>query len=150
MPELSPEDPCSEETSSFIPSNVTHRQNLPDLNSDIIALAPWSSPDCVQSFLAAERNDPLSAAIFYLPGNSSSIPLSTTNSVWDLNDKGSWRSENEFPVYAISGTAGGELMHQLSQYSGNITQVPYGDRLVKDFRSDEYIRVYSVIRVASR
>jgi hypothetical protein len=52
-----------------------------------------------------------------------------------------------YPVYAISGYLGGQLMVQLSHYSGNMTSVPYGHEISELPGTDprDYVRMYTEI-----
>ena len=86
-----------------------------------MALAPWTTPQCVLSYLEAAR-DIANGFIFYLPDTGAGIPPPVNNPVWGLNDGGSWKSQNKYPVYAIPGTTGGVIMTQLGMYSGNLNQ----------------------------
>jgi hypothetical protein len=145
VPDLHPEDPCVEITAPLVPQNVTRLTNLPNVKVPLIALAPWLSANCTQSFLNAERQDSVSAAVFYQPVNSINMPPPANDPFWGLNDGGAWKSKNDFPVYAIPGKTGAELMYALSLYSGNLTQAPDGDQLVKMFSVQDYARLSGVI-----
>jgi hypothetical protein len=113
----------------------------------VIALAPWLGPNCTLSYLEEVQLDPIRAFIFYLADNSTDIPPSANDNVWNLQDGGRWKSNNHFPVYTISGATGNLLMKQLSAYSGNVTQVPNGHELANDFPADDYIRIAAEISV---
>ncbi|KAK2736632.1 hypothetical protein FQN55_001578 [Onygenales sp. PD_40] len=145
VPELDPEDPCVQTTAPLIPTNVTRRADLPDSATAFITVAPWVSTACTLSFLAAESRNPPNAAIFYIPDGSADTPPSSDHQSWNLGDDDEWKSTNKFPVYAIPGVYGAILMRALNRYSGNLTDVPYGQDLVKTFQDDELIRMYSSI-----
>ncbi|PGH19102.1 hypothetical protein AJ79_00136 [Helicocarpus griseus UAMH5409] len=145
VPELDPGDPCGQTTSPYIPANVTRLSDLPNL-SRLISIAPWVSSECTVSFLAAQsRNSPL-AAVFYHPDASTEIPPPEEDVIWDLGDSGMWKSRNNYPVYAIPGAYGALVMRALNDYSGNLTDVPYGEDLIRTFQDDKLlIRMYSRI-----
>jgi hypothetical protein len=90
-----------------------------------IGLAPWVSIDCTKSFLNASRQEAVEALIFFLPSTNDSKPPAPEDSVWDLGDAGAWKTQNNYPVYAIPGPAGETLMRQLSWYSDNATLVRF-------------------------
>ncbi|EAW08273.1 RING-H2 finger protein [Aspergillus clavatus NRRL 1] len=121
VPSLEPQDPCNNNTASFVPANATRYSSVSPFGFTNIGLAPWVSIDCTQSFLNASRRDDIEALIFFLPLSNDSKPPPAADSIWDLGDGGVWKSQNKFPIYAIPGTAGETLMRQLSWYSGNGT-----------------------------
>ncbi|KUL86190.1 hypothetical protein ZTR_08345 [Talaromyces verruculosus] len=110
---------CNNITAPYIPVNATRRIDLPVDAHDTIGLAPWVSRECTRAYLSASRDDDVSALIFYEPeSRDSGKPPSSDSPIWDLGDAGQWKKENRYPVYAIPGTAGTNLMHQLEQYGG--------------------------------
>ncbi|EEH18963.2 hypothetical protein PABG_01282 [Paracoccidioides brasiliensis Pb03] len=146
--DLDPEDPCKQMTAPFVPANATRKSNLPNVNI-LISIAPWVSPTCTLSFLAAQsRSSPL-ASIFYRPDASTDIPPPMDDPIWDLNDGDKWKAANKFPVYAIPGEYGTTLMRALSEYSGDLAEVPHGRDLARTFDDDELIRLYSKIGIRS-
>lgn len=128
-----------------MPANATHQANLPTSRYSLIALVPWISINCTLSYFAAARTDPAKALICYLTDNSTSQPPPANDPKWTLNDGGSWRSQNKFPVYAVPGRTGALLMHYLGRYSGNMTDVENGHLLTETFDSRDYVRLYSQI-----
>ena len=88
--------------------------------------------------------------IFYLPGQNSSDPPPMSNAVWGLDDGGSWKSQNKFPVYAVPGTIGAILMQELGRYSGNMSSVENGHLLETQFDPSYYVRLYTVINTNSQ
>ncbi|KAI9852109.1 MAG: hypothetical protein M1824_002173 [Vezdaea acicularis] len=153
VPDLLYGDPCINASRPYIPANVTRQANLPPTNDyALIALAPWISRNCTLGYLAAARRDPARAFIFYLTNRDSDDedPPPISDPAWSLQDGGSWKSANKYPVYAISSHRGGMLMHQLSAYSGNMTNVPYGHELTEIYQdSRDYARLYTEIRISS-
>jgi hypothetical protein len=150
VPTLDPEQQAScpeAQNTSFIPSNATHRADLP-VNYEFIALAPWINAHCTLSFLQAASNDLLAGMLFYLPppasnvsspnalaingsaetGNSTGPPPLPDDPVWAL-DGGEWKERYNFPVYAVPSSIGILWMQMLGAYSGNMTQVPEGREL---------------------
>jgi hypothetical protein len=87
--------------------------------------------------------------MFYLPGNSIDMPPSANDPSWSLEDGGAWKSRNNFPVYAIPGKTGAQLMEALSQYSGNLTEAPGSDQLLKIYSARDYARLYTYITLGT-
>lgn len=101
----------------------------------------------MQSYLLEIRNNPPAiAAIFYHPDGSTDKPPNGNDPSWNLDDGGKWKN-NPFPIYAVPGSVGSALMHALSLYSGNMTDVPHGDELVKMYDSRNFVRLYVDIDV---
>jgi hypothetical protein len=120
VPDLHPRDPCSNTTAHFVPPNATHNGDASQFSDNTIALAPWVSPGCTQSFLIASREAHTEALVFYHPSsNDASKPPPPDDPAWTLDGNGGWKSQTSYPVYAIPGLAGTTLMHQLSVYSRN-------------------------------
>lgn len=150
MPDLDRYDPCYNISQEYLPTNVTRQANLPPADFTLIAIAPWINANCTQSYLKAARFDPNRGFIFYLPDNETSTPPSSS-SIWDLGDGGSWRTKNQYPVYAIPGHLGRQLVRQSSMYSGNMTTVPYGHDIASLPNIDprDYVRLYTEIDTTS-
>lgn len=147
VPDLEDDDPCTTALAPYLPDNVVHQWNLPPTNYNLIAFAPWVNADCTKALLASARADPLRAFIFYQPSNSTSKPPSATSDVWNLDDEDRWKTETHFPVFAVSGIYGQELMEQLGLYSGNLSEVPYGPNIssVYDADPNDYVRIWTQI-----
>lgn len=145
VPELPVDDTCLSDTRDLIPSNATRLTDLPAQNCAKIALAPWTSAACAKSYLAQANQDQTLAMLFYLPGTSAAKPLPADAPLWDLDDNDEWKSENEFPVYAIPGESGDNLMRQLSLYSGNLSEAPQADRLMRFYDVNSIPRVYGLV-----
>jgi hypothetical protein len=131
----------------YTPANVTTQNNLPN-NGQIafLALAPWINVNCTKQFLNAAANDALRAFIFYLPDNDTQAPA-PTDPAWDLGDGGAWKSTTKFPVYAIDGQSGVQIMQELVLYRGNLTTVPYGNLLAQQFPPTFYVRLTGSISI---
>uniref|UniRef100_A0A0B7K4E2 RING-type domain-containing protein n=1 Tax=Bionectria ochroleuca TaxID=29856 RepID=A0A0B7K4E2_BIOOC len=142
---------CDHIQYDFIPTNVTRRRDLPPINYDLIALAPWFSMECTLAYLNAARLDPIRAFIFYKPNNSTNKPQDVDSPVWNLDDNGSWKSSNQFPVFAVPGFDGQRMMSQISQYSGNATEVPNSKAIHYTMKtnSQDYIRVATELQMTS-
>ncbi|GIK02342.1 hypothetical protein Aspvir_006391 [Aspergillus viridinutans] len=125
VPSLDPQDPCNNATASLVPSNSTRHSHVAPLNFPNIGIAPWVSINCTKSFLNASQQEDVEALIFFLPSTNDSKPPAPEDSLWDLGDAGAWKSQNNYPVYAIPGPAGETLMRQLSWYSDNATLVGF-------------------------
>ena len=159
VPDLEDGDPCVAVSSQYIPSNVTRQANLPPTDFTLIALAPWISVECTKAYLAAAQLDPARAFLFYLVDNGlangtfngSAQPPPISSPAWNLDDGGAWRSGNSFPIYAVSTDIGNQLMHELSLYSGNMTEVPYGHVISELPNTDprDYVRLYTEIETVN-
>ncbi|KAL1882125.1 hypothetical protein VTK73DRAFT_2216 [Phialemonium thermophilum] len=151
VPSISPGDPCELMSQKYLPAKVVRRENLPPTNYNLIAIAPWIDEDCTQSFLASARVDPLRALIFYRPLNLTSDAVDPDSPRWDLEDHGRWKTENHFPIIAVSSAVGDEVMRQLSLYSGNLSQVPFGENIssVYDADPNDFVRIWTQIRVST-
>ncbi|KAM3086497.1 hypothetical protein ACMFMG_000630 [Clarireedia jacksonii] len=145
VPDLNRNDACYNISKQYVPSNVTRQSNLPATDFSLIAIAPWISVECTQGYLAAARKDPVRAFIFYQPDNSTDQPPPISSEQWSLRDGGSWKTANNFPAYAVPGSLGARMMYQLSRYSGNLTDVPYGHQLsmIPGVDPREYVRIYT-------
>jgi hypothetical protein len=149
VPDIDPADPCFNQTQAMLPKSVTRQANLPDTDFNIIGLAPWVSANCTKSFLTSAHFDPIRAFIFYIPDKGTDQPPPISSPVWDMNDGGAWKSSSPFPVYAVPGLIGSQMMTRLSLYSGNLTTVPHGHELTSEYQVDprDYVRVYTEIDV---
>lgn len=147
VPDIVPEDACYNISKTYLPNNVTRQANLPPTDFTLVALAPWINVDCTLAFMVAARQDPNRAFLFYLPDNGTDAPPSPSSSVWDLQDGGAWKTLNQYPVYVIPGYYGSCLMRQLSLYSGNLTDAPYGHEIseLPGIDPRDYVRMYTEI-----
>ncbi|EXJ73197.1 uncharacterized protein A1O5_02957 [Cladophialophora psammophila CBS 110553] len=148
-PALPPSSPCDNSTRSLIPANATTRAQLPPGDYPLIALAPWTEPECVISYLSAMRSDQVRGAIFFQPGNSNEQPPPVSDRSWTLHDGGQWKSTNDYPVYALPGMLGSFLLNELALYSGNMSEVPFGSELVQIYNPNDTIRLYARMDVNS-
>lgn len=151
MPDLKPGNPCQNVVDTIVPSNATRQNNLPPSNYNTIALAPWLGKECSAAYLDAAHYDPIRAFIFYLPDGSEAPPPPADDDVWQLDGSGSWKDQHKYPVYVVPGAEGARMMHQLSLYSGDMSQVPFGSNISDIYRLDphDYVRVWTTLRVAS-
>ncbi|EWY92758.1 hypothetical protein AU210_001584 [Fusarium oxysporum f. sp. radicis-cucumerinum] len=149
VPDLDNDRECDQQQYQFIPRNVTRRDNLPPTNYNLIALAPWFSIDCTLAYLASARLDPIRAFIFYKPNNSSNQPQDADSPVWNLEDGGAWMTANKYPIYAISGQEGQNMMRQLSYYSGSVDDIPYGENISTLYGPNpkDYVRIWTELSV---
>lgn len=95
------------------------------------------------------RDDGARGAIFFHPDNSSALPPPVSDSSWSLHDGGQWKSANDYPVYAIPGMLGSFLLNEMAQYSGNMSEVPFGDELVTIYDPHDTVRLYARMDVNS-
>ena len=143
VPDLRPQDPCIAASEPHVPQNVTRRSNLPSKDYDLVAIAPWLSPQCTLKYLESARHDPIRGFLFFLPDNSSSPPPADDATTWSLGDNVDWKHDHHFPVYAIPGQTGNILMRASSAYSGNMTEVPDGHLLSEYYDSRDYVRLFA-------
>lgn len=151
VPDLETDDPCQETANTYIPQNVTRRANLPTTNYNLVALAPWINTDCTKSFFSAVKKDSLRALLVYHPDGNALQPPDADDDIWDFHDGDDWRTTNHFPVYAISSSAGNRMMQQLSLYSGDLSQVPFGSNITATFHPDpaDYVRVWTELIISN-
>lgn len=133
---------------SLIPQNVTTLANFPHQDYPLVALFPWtSSSDCSDAYLAQARSDAVRGVITYQPGNQGDQPPDGTDDSWLLHGLSTWRSENQYPIYAINGVAGANFMTELSLYSGNMTSVPNGQALTQQYDSRDFPRLFAQVEL---
>ena len=145
MPDLDPSDPCFNASKQYVPSNVTRIGDLPTKEYLYLGFAPWFSAACTKSYLAAAHAlIGLDGLMFYIPNNSTGTPPPISDAAWNLNDGGRWKSENQYPVYAIPGVDGAIIMQQLAQYSGNASS-PKSQYILSQEQMDpaDYVRLYT-------
>lgn len=142
---------CRTLEEKYVPENATRLANLPyNAGYALIAVAPWFSPTCMKEYFATARNEPVKAFIVYQPDpDSTAMPPETNDQVWAMNDGGSWQYSNQFPTYAVPGASGYLIASQMSNYSGNISTVPYGDSLKQTFSETDYIRLWAKVTADS-
>ncbi|KAL9116112.1 MAG: hypothetical protein Q9227_000481 [Pyrenula ochraceoflavens] len=141
VPDLFPMSSCINITQPLVPRNVTRRKDLPPLDYPLLALAPWVSINCTNAYLSAASFDDVRGFIFYKPDNGTTEPPPVSDPQWTLQDGGRWKSNYDFPVYAIPGMIGNTLMQQLAKYSGNITSVPYGQTIQSGHPGYDFVRL---------
>ncbi|KAK7205215.1 hypothetical protein BZA70DRAFT_279338 [Myxozyma melibiosi] len=129
-------------------TNVTRIADLPE-NSNLIALAPLGSVQCGASFINQAVEDGAEALIFYdYAGGWSSLTFNYQDDSAELSliSDTNMRSYSSLSVYYVTGKIGSELVEQLESYSGNLTDVPNGDKLKSDYDSRDYVRVFVEIQ----
>lgn len=89
--------------------------------------------------------------IAYVPNNSTDKPPGPDHPIWSLHDHSAWKSTSKFPIYAVPGMIGAEMMEQASLYSGNVSEVPYGENITALYNpdADDYVRLWTEIHVAT-
>ncbi|CAG5172344.1 uncharacterized protein ALTATR162_LOCUS7457 [Alternaria atra] len=141
---------CREQEGNYVPENATRVANLPtDKDYALIAVAPWYSAQCTIEYFTAARNHPTKAFLTYQPGDSNAKPPVLNDASWNLQDGGSWQTANDFPTYALSSITGRNIMDQLNQYSGNLSQVPHGDTLSQIYEPTDYVRLWATVSTDS-
>ena len=150
VPQLPTDHPCVEKSAPHVPDNAVRRSDLPPTNYNLIALVPWVTNDCTRKYLSVARKDPVRGMILYGLGNSTDHPPTADSSEWDLGDGGRWKNAN-YPIFAVSAAVGSNLMHRLSLYSGNLTEVPYGLNISDNFDPDinDYVRIWTEVSVVT-
>ncbi|KAK2073858.1 hypothetical protein P8C59_008103 [Phyllachora maydis] len=151
VPDLDYADPCASQMRDYVPDTAVRQRNLPPTNLNLIAIFPWVTETCTQRYLESARQDPLRAVIVYGPHQTSARPPPVSSPAWQLNDGGRWKTENHFPIFAVSALVGQDMVQKLSLYSGNVTEVPYGENITDlyDPDPDAYVRMWTEISVSS-
>lgn len=136
---------CTNTSKQGLPSSAPRVDDVLFDNYNVIAIVPWLSQDCTRSYLAA-ANRLASALITYVPDNSTEAPPPVSDEQWFLNDGGRWKSDSQFPVYAIPGASGFAIAQQLGIYSGNVSSIRNGSfsSIISD--PTDYIRLYTSIQ----
>jgi Ring finger domain len=140
---------CNNDSLSLIPPNVTRRNDFPQNDYPFIALAPWTDAQCVQSYLSIMRTDAVHGAIFFQNDTTTAQPTQVSDPMWSLHDGGRWKSQNQFPIWALPGSLGTFLLTQLSLYSGNMSSAPFGDQLVKIYNPSDSVRLCARVNISS-
>ncbi|KAG0138175.1 hypothetical protein HOY82DRAFT_535093 [Tuber indicum] len=132
---------------SSVPTNVTHKDDLPDAIYDLIAFAPWMSRDCSTRFLKAAQVDAsvVKGFIFYLDDRAAKIP-----EVKDPYWHGVPFDNFEFPIYAIPGRDGIPLLDKIAEYSGNMSEVWEAQNLTSYYDPKDFARVYMEVDTGHR
>ena len=133
------------ELEAGVPANTTRSPNLPSGKYRYVALAPWLSTDCVQEYLSSARSVNTEAFLFYLPGGDAEDPPDPDSSDWELGDDGDWMTENDFPIFALTGQAGELLDSKSANYSGDMLEVPNGSELAQLYDSRDYVRLFASV-----
>jgi hypothetical protein len=144
-PDLAQDDPCFNASLPYVPTNATRRANFPDDEKySLVALAPWISPTCTLSYLAAARTEETRGFLFFMPTNSTAEPPLANDAYWSVGDGGGWKRDNAYPVYALSGAAGNTLIQATAQYSGDITDLPESQEILATDEIDpsDFVRLY--------
>ena len=145
VPSLPDTDPCFNLSKRYIPENVVTRDDLPAIDYSLIALAPWISAGCTKSYLASARQDIARAFLFFDPDHSRDPPRAPNDVFWGLGDGGQWKSQNQYPAYAISGFYGQQILQELALYSGNMSDAPNGKEIAETYDSADYVRLYTTV-----
>lgn len=152
VPSLAANDPCQLLLQDIVPSTAVRRANLPPTNYNLVALAPWINSDCAQSFIASARLDPLRAMIVYLPGSGLDKPPGPDSDTWNLYDGGVWEIQGRFPIYAVPGDIGQQMMVALSLYSGSLEDIPFAQNISDLYQPnpEDYVRIWTELSISSR
>jgi hypothetical protein len=96
-------------------------------------------------YFSAARQAPTKGIFTYQLGQGDGQPPVLNDPSWSLQDGGEWQSKNTFPTYALASTTGGLIMQQLSMYSGNLTDAPFGDQLAESLDRRDYVRLWATV-----
>jgi hypothetical protein len=141
-------DACRDREKDHVPANATRLANLPqDKNYALMAVAPWYSAQCTLEYFTSARRSPTKGLLTYLPNQGNSKPPVLNDASWNLQDGGSWQSSNFFPTYAVSSMTGDNIMDQLNQYSGNMSDVPHGPQLLQQYNATDYVRLWATVDI---
>ncbi|KAH7079940.1 hypothetical protein BKA63DRAFT_230966 [Paraphoma chrysanthemicola] len=139
-------DGCKSQEQNYVDGNVTRLANLPPgKNYALIAIAPWYSPQCMIEYFTSARTAPTKGIFVFQPGQGNAKPPVLNDASWNLQDGGSWQSANTFPTYALSSTSGGVIVDAMKDYSGNLTNVPFGPQLAEVFDRTDYVRLWATV-----
>lgn len=94
------------------------------------------------------RAEAVAGAIFFQPDSGSGEPPAVNDPSWSLDDGGRWQGENQFPIYALPGTAGEFLVQQTALYSGNISSAPFGQELAEQNNPNDVVRIVARVDVS--
>ncbi|KAL4869139.1 hypothetical protein BDV12DRAFT_86911 [Aspergillus spectabilis] len=144
VPSLDSHDACDNTTAPYIPANVTRYQDVSRFGYQTIGLAPWTTPDCSQSFLDASKRVGTNALVFFQPLSDDTKPPPPDDPTWLFDGRSSWESETQYPVYAIPGPAGNTLIEQLSWYSDD-GPLPQDRRNISTVSSQRDVRLFTII-----
>ncbi|KAL1844323.1 hypothetical protein VTJ49DRAFT_2 [Mycothermus thermophilus] len=151
VPDLPDGHSCIIETASHIPETATRQSNLPPTNFHLIALAPWVNGRCSNAYLEAARTAPVRAFVFYQPGTWTTAPPPAYSDQWHIHGGNAWMAHTAFPVFAVSGAVGEVMMQHSSLYSGNLTEVPYGEDILEQMTGDpeDYVRIWTELTIGT-
>jgi hypothetical protein len=96
-------------------------------------------------YFSAARLATTKGVLTYQLGKGDGQPPVLNDMSWSLQDGGAWQSKNQFPTYALASTTGELVMQQLSKYSGNLTDAPFGDQLAESFDTRDYVRLWATV-----
>jgi hypothetical protein len=96
-------------------------------------------------YFSAARLATTKGVLTYQLGQGDGQPPVLNDMSWSLQDGGAWQSKNSFPTYALASTTGALVMQQLSKYSGNLTDAPYGAQLAESFDTSDYVRLWATV-----
>lgn len=132
---------CSS-SNSFIPSNVTTDTSFPtNQNYPLISIFPWNNADCVSYYLASSRSNAVRGAIVFQPNVERPPPGNDPS--WSIQDGGRWRTDNQYPIYAVPASWALNQLALSAQYSGNMSSAPFGDSLTQQYDPRDYPRLFA-------
>jgi hypothetical protein len=142
-PELAQDDPCFNASLPYVPTNATRPSNFPNnARYSLVALAPWISPTCTLSYLAAARELQTQSFLFFLTNDNDEAPPLANDAFWNVGDGGRWKADNRYPVYVLPGAAGSTLINATADYSGNLSSIPNAQELLETEDPSDYVRLY--------
>ena len=112
-----------------MPTNGITLDRLP-LGFNLIALIPITA--CTSDYLMQAKRDQAEAAILFNYTSMSNAPsTSLTNTFSVFNN----------PIYGITSDDAAPLLHNMVNYAGNMSSVPFGSNLAAVYDPDDYVRL---------
>lgn len=142
-PDLAQDDPCYNASLSYVPANATKPSNFPNnARYSLVALAPWISPTCTLTYLAAADELQTQSFLFFMTNDNTEMPPQANDAYWNVGDNGKWKQDYKFPVYVLPGASGSTLINATADYSGNLSSVPNAQQLLEMEDPTDYVRLY--------
>jgi hypothetical protein len=142
-PDLAHDDPCYNASLPYVPANATRPSNFPNnARYSLVALAPWISPTCTLTYLAAAHELQTYSFLFFMTDDNNEAPPQSNDAYWNVGDNGKWKEEYNFPVYVLPGASGATLINATADYSGNLSSVPNAKQLLETEDPTDFVRLY--------
>lgn len=129
----------------MIPNNVTTFLDSEDWPT--IAIFPWTSESCAQAYLDHLSTHPAGAVFTFLPDLSITVVPDASNSSWSLGGNNSWQESWHWPTLAFTAASMQPILTEMSYYSGNMSDAPYGPNLTENYGSYNLPRLFAQFTV---